>query len=103
MTSSSPPVNLWGHLAAKAARLELAVGAPEPDGVPPREHARRVCLAWPAGALYPPGGPGLSQPGVIPDARGHGLCQPVADRPVHLYAGHRQNGPCGERRHSIRA
>ena len=26
MTPSSPPANLWGHLAAKAARLELAVG-----------------------------------------------------------------------------
>jgi hypothetical protein len=68
MTKSSPPVHLWGHLTAKTARLELAVGA----------LSLTVLLLGGTLAWYtihglpvhyiPPGGPGLSQPGVIPDA-----------------------------------
>ena len=68
MTPSSPPVNLWGHLAAKAARLELAVGLLSLTVL-----LLGGTLAWYAWHglpvhYIPPGGPGLSQPGVIPDA-----------------------------------
>jgi hypothetical protein len=68
MTPSSPPANLWGHLAAKAARLELAVGLLSLTVV-----LLGGTLAWYAWHglpvhYIPPGGPGLSQPGVIPDA-----------------------------------
>jgi hypothetical protein len=68
MTKSSPPLNLWGQLTAKAARLELAVAALSLTVL-----LLGGTLAW--YALHglpvhyiPPGGPGLSQPGVIPDA-----------------------------------
>ena len=68
MTPSSPPANLWGHLAAKAARLELAVGLLSLTVL-----LLGGTLAWQAWHglpvhYIPPGGPGLSQPGVIPDA-----------------------------------
>ena len=68
MTPSSPPANLWGHLAAKAARLELAVGLLSLTVL-----LLGGTLAWYAWHglpvhYIPPGGPGLSQPGVIPDA-----------------------------------
>jgi hypothetical protein len=68
MTPTSPPANLWGHLAAKAARLELAVGLLSLTVV-----LLVGILAWYAWHglpvhYIPPGGPGLSQPGVIPDA-----------------------------------
>ena len=94
MTPSSPPANLWGHLAAKAARLELAVGAPEPGGAAARGHARLVCLARPAGALHPPWGARAVAAGRDPGCRRHGLCQPVAHGPLYLYPGHREGGPC---------
>jgi len=65
---TSPPTHVWGHLTAKSARLELAVGA----------LSLSVLLLVSVGAWYalhgipvyyiPPGGPGLAQPGVIPDA-----------------------------------
>ena len=65
---TSPPAHVWGHLAAKSARLELAVGV----------LSLSVLLLVSVGAWYvlhgipvhyiPPGGPGLAQPGVIPDA-----------------------------------
>ena len=65
---SSSPANLWGHLAAKAARLELAVGVLSFTVL-----LLGGTLAWYAWHglpvhYIPPGGPGLSQPGVIPDA-----------------------------------
>ena len=68
MTPSSPPANLWGHLAAKAARLELAVGLLSLTVL-----LLGGTLAWQAWHglpvhYIPPGGPGVSQPGVIPDA-----------------------------------
>ena len=68
MVTPSPPVNLWGHLAAKAARLELAVGVLSLTVL-----LLGGTLAWYAWHglpvhYIPPGGPGLSQPGVIPDA-----------------------------------
>jgi hypothetical protein len=68
MMPSSSPVNLWGHLAAKAARLELAVGLLSLAVL-----LLGGTLAWSAWHglpihYIPPGGPGLSQPGVIPDA-----------------------------------
>jgi len=68
MTKSSPPVNLWGHLTAKAARLELAVAALSLTVL-----LLGGTLAWYAlhglPVYYiPPGGPGLSQPGIIGDA-----------------------------------
>jgi hypothetical protein len=63
-----PPANVWGHLTARTARLELAVGA----------LSLSVLLLVSVGTWYaihgvpvyyvPPGGPGLAQPGVIPDA-----------------------------------
>ena len=64
----SSPVNLWGHLAAKTARLELAVGVLSLAVL-----LLGGTLAWYAWHglpvhYIPPGGPGLSQPGVIPDA-----------------------------------
>ena len=94
MTPSSPPVNLWGHLAAKAARLELAVGAPEPHGVAAGGDARLVCLARPAGALHSAWRARALPAWGDPGCRRHGLCQPVAHGPLHLYPGHRQGGPC---------
>ena len=65
---SSSPANLWGHLAAKAARLELAVGVLSLAVL-----LLGGTLAWYAWHglpvhYIPPGGPGVSQPGVIPDA-----------------------------------
>ena len=68
MRTSSPPANLWGHLTAKAARLEVAVIALSLAVV-----VLGGTLAWYALTglpvhYIPPGGPGLSQPGVIPDA-----------------------------------
>ena len=67
MTPSSPPANLWGHLAAKAARLELAVGLLSLAVL-----LLGGTLAWYAWhglpVHYIPRGPGLSQPGVIPEA-----------------------------------
>ena len=68
MVKTSPPVNLWGHLTAKAARLEVAVIALSLAVV-----VLGGTLAWYALTglpvhYIPPGGPGLSQPGVIPDA-----------------------------------
>jgi len=68
MTHSPPPVNVWGYLTAKAARLEAAVMA-----ISLVVLLQMGVFTW--YALYglpvhylPPGGPGLSQPGVIPDA-----------------------------------
>jgi hypothetical protein len=55
MTPSSSPVNLWGHLTAKAARLELAVGVLSLTVLLLGGDARLVCLARPAGALHSPG------------------------------------------------
>jgi len=68
MHPSSPPTNLWGHLTAKAARLEVAVIALSLAVL-----VLGGTLAWYALTglpvhYIPPGGPGLSQPGVIPDA-----------------------------------
>jgi hypothetical protein len=68
MVTPSPPATLLGYQQARLARLELAVGA----------LSLSVLLLVGIGAWYalhglpvhyiPPGGPGLSQPGVIPDA-----------------------------------
>jgi hypothetical protein len=68
MTPSAAPLHLLGHQQARLARLELAVGA----------LSLVVLLLVSLGAWYiwhgmpiyyiPPGGPGLAQPGVIPDA-----------------------------------
>ena len=68
MTPSSPPANLWGHLAAKAARLELAVGLLSLAVL--LLGGTLAWYAWHGRPVHyiPPGGPGLSQPGVIPDA-----------------------------------
>ena len=68
MVTSPPPINLIGHQQARLARLELAVAA----------LSLSVLLLVGVGAWYawqglpvyyiPPGGPCVSQPGVIPDA-----------------------------------
>ena len=63
MTPSSPPANLWGHLAAKAARLELAVGLLSLTVV-----LLGGTLAWqawhgPAGAAFPLEGQGSPSQG----------------------------------------
>src|SRR5438105_9467670 len=68
MVTTPAPANLIGHQHARIARLELAVGV----------LSLSVLLLVSVGAWYalhglpvhyiPPGGPGLSQPGVIPDA-----------------------------------
>ena len=68
MTKSSLPVNLWGSLTAKTARLELAVAALSLTVL-----LLGGTLVWYAlhglPVYYiPPGGPGLAQPGVIGDA-----------------------------------
>ena len=63
----SSPVHLWGHLAAKAARLELAVGLLSLTVL--LLGGTLTWYAWHGLPVHyvPPGGPGLSQPGVIPD------------------------------------
>ena len=68
ITSVTPGQPDRGHLAAKAARLELAVGVLSLTVL-----LLGGTLAWYAWHglpvhFIPPGGPGLSQPGVIPDA-----------------------------------
>jgi hypothetical protein len=62
------PANLWGQLTAKVARLELAVGALSLTvlllaGVLAWSTVQGVPIHY-----IPPGGPGVSQPGVMPDA-----------------------------------
>lgn len=65
---TSPPTHLWGHLTAKSARLELAVGILSLSvlllGGVIAWHTYRGLPVY----YIPPGGPGLAQPGVIPDA-----------------------------------
>ena len=67
MTPSSPPANLWGYLAAKAARLELAVGLLSLAVL--LLGGTLAWYAWHGLPIHyiPPGGPGVSQPGLIPD------------------------------------
>jgi hypothetical protein len=65
---TSPPAHLWGHLTAKSARLELAVVLLSLSVL-----FFGSVIAWQTYRglpvyYIPPGGPGLAQPGVIPDA-----------------------------------
>lgn len=67
MALNDTPTHLWGGLTARIARLELAVGTLSLTVL-----LLGGSLAW---SLYqglpvyfvPPGGPGVAQPGVIPD------------------------------------
>jgi hypothetical protein len=60
-------MDLWGRLAAKAARLELAVGVLSLTIL--LLGGTLAWYAWHGLPVYyiPPGGPGLAQPGVIPN------------------------------------
>jgi hypothetical protein len=68
MVTTPPPLNLLGHQQARLARLELAVGALSLAVL--LLVSLGVWYVWHGLPIYyiPPGGPGLAQPGVIPDA-----------------------------------
>jgi hypothetical protein len=68
MRQSSPPLDTWGQLTAKVARVEAALVAVSLVAL-----LLAGVIAWRAYAgvnihYIPPGGPGLSPPGIIPDA-----------------------------------
>jgi hypothetical protein len=68
MVQSPAPLDTWGRLAAKVARLETALVVVSLVALLLAGTITYVAYLGVPIHFIPPGGPGLSQPGVIPDA-----------------------------------